>query len=76
MQSCIDLFYNKSMATDKKKKIKKALQNQRAVMGLLRKSHFEAGGDLASWRGRSNVYIDRKKKNNKYACRKRQQGEQ
>ena len=52
------------------KKNKKAIEAHKASMGLLRKAHFESGGDLASWRGRANVYVDRKKKQNKNACRK------
>ena len=52
------------------KKNKKAIQAHKATMGLLRKAHFESGGDLASWRGRANVFVDRKKKQNKNACRK------
>ena len=58
------------MAKDKKKKHESKLQAHRSTMGLARKAHFESGGDLASWRGRANVYVDRKKKHNKNACRK------
>lgn len=49
---------------------KKKLKDNRAVLGLRRKAYFESGGDLASWRGRPNVFIDKKKKKNKNACRK------
>jgi hypothetical protein len=45
------------------------LTANRAAMGHLRKSHFSSGGDLASWRGRHDVYVDRKKHANKRACR-------
>lgn len=52
-----------------KKKSSKKLSLYQAVKGALRKRHFESGGDTASWRGRANVYVDRKKKANKQACR-------
>lgn len=53
-----------------RQKTKKKLEDNRAVLGLRRKSHFESGGDLASWRGRPNIFTDKKKKKNKQACRK------
>lgn len=63
------------MAQRKTKEERKAIQRRLAVhrgtMGLLRKAHFESGGDLASWRGRASVQTDRKKAANKKACRKR-----
>ena len=49
---------------------KKKLRDNRAVLGLRRKAHFESGGDPATWRGRPNVFTDKKKKKNKQACRK------
>ena len=54
---------------DKNQKKKKILSHK-AVMGLKRKAFFESGGDLASWRGRPSVHVDKKKKNNKKACRR------
>jgi len=58
------------MDKETREKIEKKLSGNRAVLGLQRKAHFEAGGDLASWRGRPNVHIDQKKQKNKNACRK------
>jgi hypothetical protein len=40
-------------------------------MGLQRKAHFEANGDITGWLGRPNVHVDQKKKKNKHACRKK-----
>jgi hypothetical protein len=62
--------YNKLMTKTRKKKFDEILQTNRAVMASARRCHFESGGDLASWRGRSNVYVDQKKQKNKHACRK------
>ena len=53
----------------KDKKMQQKLKNHRAVMGLMRKNHFETGGDVAGWRGRAGVYTDRKKAQDKRACR-------
>ena len=47
------------------------LDASRAIRGIERRQHFEAGGTLAAWRGRSKCAIDRKKKNNKNMCRRR-----
>ena len=48
-----------------KNEIKAANKSRRdasaAQRGLDRKAHFEAGGDLASWRGRHTVFRDRKR---------------
>ena len=52
-----------------RKSVNKQLRTNRAIMGLLRKSHFQSGGDLASWRGRHDVRTDRKKHLSKHACR-------
>jgi hypothetical protein len=59
------------MAEDQKKKYAEMINAHRAAMGVLRKAHFEAGGDLVSWRGRGNVYIDKQKQRSKYKCRGR-----
>ncbi len=46
------------------------LKSLKAIRGLERKRHFEEGGDLVSWRGGTRtVTVDRKKKQNKRACR-------
>jgi hypothetical protein len=53
------------------KKKNKIELSHRAVMGLFRKSHFESGGDLTAWRGRCDVYLDKKKQSDKKKCRKK-----
>lgn len=40
------------------------------IKGTIRKNHYEAGGTPSDWRGISNVYTNRKKKENKETCRK------
>ena len=59
------------MEKDQKKKTSEVLHAHRAAMGAVRKAHFEAGGDLVSWRGRGNVYTDKKKQCSKRKCRGR-----
>ena len=54
-----------------RKKVKEILKTNRAVMGLLREAHFSSGGDLASWRGRHDVYTDKRKEHSRRACRKK-----
>lgn len=41
-----------------------------AVQGAARKAHFEAGGTVATWRGSSRKFTDRKKKADRLACRR------
>ena len=53
-----------------RKKTKAQLKSSRAVMGLLREAHFASGGDLTSWRGRHDVYTDKRKEYSRRACRK------
>ena len=59
------------MNKQERAKMKKKVSGHKAAMGLIREAHFSAGGDLPSWRGRANVFVDRKKKADKGACRKR-----
>jgi len=49
----------------------RALDNVRAQRGLDRKAFFENGGEMARWRGLHLVQRDRKKTQNKKACRGR-----
>jgi hypothetical protein len=63
------------MEKDQKKKISEMINAHRAAMGVLRKAHFEAGGDLVSWRGRGNVYTDKQKQRSKNKCRGRVQSD-
>ena len=49
----------------KKKKLSKIRQSAK------RKAFFEENGNLASWRGRSVAFEDKKKKKNKEECREK-----
>ena len=51
-------------------KDKQKLALLRGANGAYRKTYFEEGGDLSSWRGRSSIRVDRRKQSNKRACRK------
>ena len=54
----------------KNKKTRAQIRALKAIRGLERKRHFEQGGDLVSWRGGTRtVTDDRKKLQNKKACR-------
>ena len=64
-------YYRDMAKKQQKARFKQMLQDNRAVMGLQRKAHFESGGDLTSWRGRAGVISDRKKEKSKRACRGR-----
>jgi hypothetical protein len=52
-----------------RKKTKELLKSSRAVMGHLRAKHFASGGDLTSWRGRHDVYTDKRKEESRRSCR-------
>ena len=53
-----------------KRKKNPALKAVKATRGIERATHFENGGDLVSWRGGPHtVRVDRKKQQNKRACR-------
>jgi len=39
------------------------------IRGIERINHFADGGTVAQWRGKCQVQVDKKKKNNKRACR-------
>jgi hypothetical protein len=47
----------------------RTLARNRSQAGEDRRSHFENGGDLASWRGRASVFKDRRKERDKRQCR-------
>ena len=46
------------------------IEHLAAVRGLDRQAHFEAGGDLASWRGVHKVETNRYHEGEKRACRR------
>ena len=56
---------------ERKAALQRKMASHKGAMGEIRKAHFEAGGTLAGWRGRSSVQTDRRKQANKRACRKR-----
>ena len=54
----------------RKTKTQQQIDSIKAVRGIEREEHFARGGDLVAWRGGSRtVTVDRKKKQNKRACR-------
>ena len=53
----------------KKRNIQKTLKLLRIQAMLDRAEFFKNGGTLAEWRGISHKHVDRKKKQNKNACR-------
>ena len=55
-----------------KKQNKQMLKRIKAVRGIERKRHFEAGGSLVDWRGGTRTVTKNKKKSaSKLACRGR-----
>lgn len=58
----------KSRANNHKNKRKNSTAGLR---GEVRKQHFEEGGTLAGWRGRSSVHRNRSEKRNDRATQKR-----
>ena len=48
----------------------KLLEHLAAVRGIDRKAHFEAGGELAGWRGRHHVEANRLQRARRLACRR------
>lgn len=57
------------MARTIKDSIARRIADMKAIRGLERKAHFEAGGTLDGWLGRSWVNTDRRKAADKKACR-------
>ncbi len=51
------------------KKRKKKYDPIKATMSAKRKAFFNAGGDLAQWRGRPSRFVDKKKEESRNACR-------
>jgi hypothetical protein len=41
----------------------------KVARGAARSAHFEAGGDLAMWRGNARTFRDRRKEKARRACR-------
>ena len=59
----------------RKATINRVLDSLRAIRGLDRAAHFEAGGTPADWRGEHDVRPDRVKEGSRQACRRRPEGE-
>ena len=59
------------MKKSKQKRARAILSASRAVKGHMRETHFASGGDLTSWRGRHDVYVDKRKEQSRRACRKK-----
>lgn len=53
----------------KDKRVSQVVAQSRSQGGLDRKHFFESNGDLAQWRGRPSVQIDRKKARDRKKCR-------
>jgi hypothetical protein len=52
-----------------KHRVKRTLASLRLLRGFNRAAHFEAGGTLEAWRGRSDIRPDKRKDSNRRACR-------
>lgn len=52
-----------------KHRVKRTLDSLRLLRGFDRAAHFAAGGTTADWRGRSDIRPDKRKEDNKRACR-------
>jgi len=53
----------------KRKKQHAGVLDIRATSGAARRAHFAAGGTLAMWRGSAHTFADRKKREDRRACR-------
>lgn len=47
------------------------IETNKRIRGLMREHHFESGGRLDEWRGRSNVEVDRRKESRRRQCREK-----
>jgi len=52
------------------KKNDRILADIKVQRGLDRQAHFAAGGTVEAWRGRHGVQVDRRKEQNRKACRR------
>ncbi len=52
-----------------KHRVKRVLSSLRLLRGFDRAAHFADGGTPADWRGRSDIRPDKRKDNNRRACR-------
>ena len=49
--------------------VREALRHMRAIAGMERERFFKENGDLKQWRPRRQVAVNKKRKQNKNACR-------
>ena len=55
--------------TRKDVEIRRKIKHLKAVRGLERRAHFEAGGTLEGWLGQHMMEIDQMKESHRRACR-------
>lgn len=55
--------------THRDNEIRRQIRHLKAIRGLERRAHFEAGGTLEGWLGRHNVEVDAAKETSRTACR-------
>jgi hypothetical protein len=60
-----------SKDTSAKYRVKRVIDSLRLLRGFDRAAHFAAGGTPADWRGQSDIRPDKRKQDNKRACRNR-----
>jgi hypothetical protein len=51
------------------KKNDRILADIKVQRGLDRQAHFSSGGTIEAWRGQHQVQVDRRKEQNRKACR-------
>lgn len=57
------------MARSIKQGINRRIADLKAIRGIERRAHFEAGGTVEGWRGRHTVTVDRRHESSRMACR-------
>ncbi len=65
-----------SKDTSAKYRVKRVIDSLRLLRGFDRAAHFAAGGTPADWRGQSDIRPDKRKRDNKLACRNRNNDEE
>lgn len=65
-----------SKDTSAKYRVKRVIDSLRLLRGFDRAAHFADGGTPADWRGQSDIRPDKRKQDNKRACRNRNNDEE
>jgi 3-deoxy-D-arabino-heptulosonate 7-phosphate (DAHP) synthase len=47
------------------------IEANRRLRGIMREEHFSEGRGQENWRGRTDIYVDRKKESSRYRCREK-----